>query len=289
MRGKIACSAQKLSLLEPSMIESIVEPSAYQIANHYLAENRVRIVEADEGQISSVVIGNSGVYDQTIRLKDGSLVTKCTCAVNEQPFCRHSIAALLEYHRWTKPKNVQRPAERPVHEGSPARPSPSMAALDIKLSEVMVFVEWLDAVVKALESGQSLPAGPNIKAGEACGWISAIQRLEHRRRSSEERLLALETDLRNRDDQVGQLNQQLQKATQDARDARVTAEHLQRELAGQAGLLARVAELTRDIDRFDSEMKSVSGELVQKASQLDRLGSAWKEISAALQSILKRH
>src|SRR5687768_11928293 len=60
MRGKISCSAQKLSLLEPSMIESIVETSAYKIANHYLTENRVRIVEADEGQISSVIIGNSG-------------------------------------------------------------------------------------------------------------------------------------------------------------------------------------------------------------------------------------
>ncbi len=73
MRGKISCSAQRLSLLEPSMIQSVVEPPAFQIANQYLAENRVRIVEADESQISSVVIGNSGVYDQTVRLKDGSL------------------------------------------------------------------------------------------------------------------------------------------------------------------------------------------------------------------------
>jgi hypothetical protein len=271
------------------MIESIVETSAYQIANHYLTENRVRIVEADEGQISSVVIGNSGVYDQTIRLKDGSLTTKCTCALNEQPFCRHSLAALLEYHRWAKPKNMHRPPDRPVHEGTPARPAPSMAALDIKLSEVTVFIEWLDALVKALEGGHSLPAGPNIKAGEVCGWISAIQRLEHRRRSSEEKLLALEADLRDRENQVHRANQQLHTALQEAKDARATAEHLQRELAGQTELLTRVAELARDIDRFDSEVKNVSGELVQKASQLDRLGSAWKEISATLQGLVKHH
>ena len=152
MRGKISCSAQKLSLLEPSMIESIVDTSAYQIANHYLTENRVRIVEADEGQISSVVIGNSGVYDQTIRLKDGSLATKCTCSLNEQPFCRHSAAALLEYHRWVSPKSVSRTPDRPATAPAP-KPAPSIPTLDIKLSEITAFVEWLQAVVKALEDG----------------------------------------------------------------------------------------------------------------------------------------
>jgi hypothetical protein len=72
MRGKISCSAQKLSLLEPSMIQSVVDPPAFQLANHYVAENRVRIVEASEVQIASVVIGKSGVYEQTIHLKDGA-------------------------------------------------------------------------------------------------------------------------------------------------------------------------------------------------------------------------
>jgi uncharacterized Zn finger protein len=55
-------------------------------------ENRVRIVEADDAQISSAVIGNSGLYEQTIRLKDGHLISKCSCALPEEPMCRHCIA-----------------------------------------------------------------------------------------------------------------------------------------------------------------------------------------------------
>ena len=59
MRGKIACSASKLSVLDPAMIHSVVDAPAYQVASQYRSDNRVRIVEADERQISSVVIGNS--------------------------------------------------------------------------------------------------------------------------------------------------------------------------------------------------------------------------------------
>ena len=72
MKGKIACSAQRLSLLDPAMIKSVVEGSAFHVANQYRTENRVRITDADERQISSVVIGNSGVYQLSILLKDGS-------------------------------------------------------------------------------------------------------------------------------------------------------------------------------------------------------------------------
>ena len=55
------------------MIKSIVEGAAFHVANQYRTENRVRITEADERQITSVVIGNSGVYQLSILLKDGSL------------------------------------------------------------------------------------------------------------------------------------------------------------------------------------------------------------------------
>ena len=57
MRNKIPCSAERLSLLDPPMIQSVVDRGAFQIGSQYLAENRVRIVEADESQISSAVIG----------------------------------------------------------------------------------------------------------------------------------------------------------------------------------------------------------------------------------------
>ena len=96
MKNKIACSAERLGLLDPQMIQSVVESNAFRIGRQYVAENRVRIVEADDSQITSAVIGNSGLYEQTVRLKDGHLISKCSCTLSEDPMCRHSIAVLLE-------------------------------------------------------------------------------------------------------------------------------------------------------------------------------------------------
>jgi hypothetical protein len=286
MRGKISCSAQKLSLLEPSMIQSVVDPPAFQLANHYVAENRVRIVEANEVQIASVVIGKSGVYEQTIHLKDGSLGTRCTCPLNEQPFCRHSVAALLEYHRWCQPKESHRSPARTSVEPPPARrPIPTAPASDIKLSEVTAFVEWLQAAVKAMEGGVALPMSPAMQGGEVSAWIGAIQRLEDRRKLSEEKQAALEADLRDRDSQLGCLSRQLHTAVQEAQDARTNVENLQQALAGHSELLVRMVEWAKDLDHVDSQIKSLSSELVHKASQLERMGSSIKEISSAFSAL----
>jgi hypothetical protein len=51
------------------MIKAVVDRNAYHLGKQYLSENRVRIVEADDAQISSVLIGHSGFYEQTIHLK----------------------------------------------------------------------------------------------------------------------------------------------------------------------------------------------------------------------------
>ena len=55
------------------MIKSVSDGSAFQIGHQYLMENRVRIVGADEAQITSAVIGNSGLYEQTIRSEGRAL------------------------------------------------------------------------------------------------------------------------------------------------------------------------------------------------------------------------
>src|SRR5512140_6520 len=124
MRNKIPCSAERLSLLDPPMIQAVVDRNAFHIGNQYLSENRVRIVEADDAQISSAVIGNSGLYEQTIRLKEGHLISKCSCALPEEPMCRHCIAVLLEYHRWVQPRQSQKAgAAKPAQ--APPRPEPS--------------------------------------------------------------------------------------------------------------------------------------------------------------------
>lgn len=97
MQSKIACTAGKLSLLQPDMIQKIVAEVAYKTGAQYASENRVRLVSSDEARLVSSVTGNYWMHEQDIRLKDGWLVANCSCRVEEQPLCRHGIAALLAY------------------------------------------------------------------------------------------------------------------------------------------------------------------------------------------------
>ena len=142
MRNKIPCSAERLSLLDPPVIQGVVDRNAFHLGSQYLSENRVRIVEADDAQISSAVIGNSGLYEQTIRLKDGHLVSKCSCSLPEEPMCRHCIAVLLEYHRWVQPRAKKPRSAPPAVSETPQATGPGLSTLsDVRLGEVLAFIE----------------------------------------------------------------------------------------------------------------------------------------------------
>lgn len=301
MRNKIPCSADRLGLLDPQMIKAVVEISAYQIGNQYLAENRVRIVEADDAQIASAVIGNSGLYEQTIRLKDGHLVSKCSCTLPEEPICRHCIAVLLEYHRWSQPRQSRKakdtppPREskaasqsEPQNNGNGQTTMGSSPSTDVKLSEVMVFIEWLQPAMKAIEKIQAVPPSPPIAPGEAANWIQTIRNLEDRRRDSEEVRLKLESDLRDREAYVGRISQQLQTAIAESKAAQVTSQELQHEIQTYKAMLAKVAELSGEVSRYDGQMKSMAQEFTNKGNQLDRLADSCKEVAEALKSIGKQ-
>lgn len=287
MRGKIACSAQKLSLLDPEMVQSVVDGQAYQVGLQYRSENRVRITEADERQITSIVIGNSGVYQVTIQLKDGALTTKCSCPLNnEQPLCRHSIAVLLEYHRWSQAK----PAPRPVTKATSTAPPPSApsgSTLDVKLSDVMVVMEWLQASVRALQQDAPLPDAPSV-GGEAVSWIKAMQELDQRRRQSEEKNQLLEADVRARDAHLGRLTEQLQTSMEETKAAQAACDHLRREVAGHVAMQSRYAEIAKTLEGFDGCVKRIGGDVMKHLSELDALANSCKEAAHALQGMTKQ-
>ncbi|MEC4890872.1 MAG: hypothetical protein RI101_12520 [Nitrospira sp.] len=296
-RNKIPCSADRLGLLDPHMIQAVVESSAFQIGKQYLAENRVRIVEADEAQIASAVIGNSGLYEQTIRLKDGHLISKCSCTLPEEPICRHCIAVLLEYHRWSQPRQARKSpaapetkpqaAPQPTAQGQAKTAQASAFSADVKLSEVMLFIEWLQPAMAAIEKGQALPASPPIGAGEIATWMHTIRNLEERRQESEAVQIHLEADLRDREAYVGRLTQQLQTSIAEAKTAQTTTQELQREVETYKGLLAKVAELAGDVSRYDGQLKSMAQEFLSKGSQLDKLAGSYKSVADALKSVTK--
>jgi hypothetical protein len=295
MRNKIPCSAERLSLLDPPMIQAVVDRNAFHIGNQYLSENRVRIVEADDAQISSAVIGNSGLYEQTIRLKEGHLISKCSCALPEEPMCRHCIAVLLEYHRWAQPRNGQQKKAKPSvapqpTQASPSRdstPAPSPASTaDLKLGEVMAFIEWLQPALKALERGQPLPDSPKLGV-DLAPWTQAIRTLEERRRESEEVRINLESDMRDREAYVGRLTQQLQTSMEEIKTTQANSQKLQQELSACKEILVKVSEVASEVGSYGSQLKSVAGEVMSKGSQLDKLSQSFREVSTALKTLAK--
>ena len=299
MRKKIPCSAERLGLLDPQMIKAVVEISAFQIGHQYLSENRVRIVEADDAQVSSAVIGNSGLYEQTIRLKDGLLVSKCSCTLPEEPICRHCIAVLLEYHRWSQPRQTRKAKDTPRDVKPPAQTDaqsngngkPAMGqgpSTDVKLSEVMLFIEWLQPAMKAIEKIQAVPPPPPIAPGEVANWIQTIRNLEDRRRDSEEAQVKLESDMRDREAYVGRLSQQLQASIAEAKSAQAATLALQHEIETYKTMLTKVAELSGEVSRYDGQLTSLAQEFTNKGTQLDRLAGSCKEVAEALKSIAKQ-
>lgn len=293
MRNKIPCSAEQLSLLDPPMIQSVVDRGAFQIGSQYVAENRVRIVEADESQISSAVIGSSGLYEQTIRLKDGHLVSKCSCALPEEPMCRHCIAVLLEYHRWAQPRTSRKPRPAPTAQTAASPPNAngtvsggSSPSVDLKLSEVMAFIEWLQPAMKAGERGQPMPDSSKL-SGDVSAWAHAIRNLDERRREGEEIQLSLESEIRDREAYVGRLTNQLQASMAEIKTAQIAHQEAMQELATYKSTLARVADLATEVGGYDGQLKTIAGDMLSKGAQLDKLASSFREVAATLRTLTK--
>jgi uncharacterized Zn finger protein len=273
------------------MIQGVVDRNAFHLATQYLSENRVRIVEADEAQISSAVIGNSGLYEQTIRLKDGHLVSKCSCSLPEEPMCRHCIAVLLEYHRWVQPKAKKvrpaAPATSMPSDASNERPSSSTdLPADVKLSEVLAFIEWLQPAAKSLEKGHPLPDASPL-TGTFADWIQIIRNLDERRRESEEIHLTLESEQRDREAYVQRMSQQLQASMAEVKSAQSQVQQLQQALATYQDLFVKVSEIASEVGGYDTQIQTVAGELLSKGAQLEKLANSFREVAGALKTIAK--
>lgn len=292
MQKKIPCSAGRLGLLTSQMIQAVSDASAFQIAHQYLTANRIRIVEADDAQITSAVIGNSGLYEQNIRLKDGHLVSKCSCTLPEEPMCRHCIAVLLEYQRWAQPQPTRKPGFAKESVQTPTAGSSlngktsavQSGSADVTLSDVMVFVEWLQPAAKALERQESLPSPPALGPGAVSMWVQTIRNLEDRRRENEEVMTSLEAQLKDREADVRRLTQQLQTSLREGNAAQAITRELQGEVASYKEVLTRVGELTAEVVRHAGQMRAVTGDMLQKGSQLDKLVNSFKDVAEALQS-----
>ncbi len=286
MLNKIPCAADNLNLLEPTMIQSVAEASTLKLGSQYLPEDRVRILEADPASITSVVIGYSGLYKQTIHLKDGTLITQCSCTSTAQPLCRHCVAVLLAYrHRWGKPQPPKASPGKPMTE-APAEARESVTdAAEINLRDLTAFVEWFQVAVSALERGHPLPESPKLGTTEVQGWIGSMQQLEARRREVETKRDVLQMVLNTREVEISQLTQQLQASVQDIKAAQSASQGMQRELTQYRVMLGNLSDLAKELDRYKSQMRTIAGDLEKQGSQLESLLSSVTGASAALQNL----
>lgn len=285
MRGKIACSADRLGLLEADMISSIVEPNAFQLGKQYQTERRVQLTDASETEFTSSVMGNSGLYEQTIRLHNGYLEAKCSCTLHEQPICRHGVAALLEYQRWSKARVAPRArpaASRLELEMAAGKPAPSG---DVKLSELNQFSDWMQRVVQAIQTGQPVPAQPDIEPGLVSTWTRIIRQLDERRRESEVAQTELDTEIRNRETVVARLTQDLEASAKEAKSLQETCRDLLAEVEKQKASLGKSAELSRHVEQFEREVRAIAGLLTEKGRRLEGLSDTCRDVATMLKAL----
>jgi hypothetical protein len=283
VRGKITCSAQRLSQLTSTMVQAVVEPSAFQIAGRYLTERRVQILEADETRITSVVIGKSGIYEQTILLKDGSLGTKCTCTVDETPFCRHAIAVLVEYSRWSRPQETRGSSEPTVTvRTEPPHKVQVSDTWEVKLTDAAQFMEWFERAVRAIERNAPLPSTPNPCSGKVASWIEYVRQLEEARQISENTQSTLKAELHACNSELDRVTRHLQIAHEEVKEAQLAAEHLQREVDSYGEWAARLGYLAKEMDCFERRVKNAANDLCKEASELEALGDVLRDLASTL-------
>jgi hypothetical protein len=290
MQSKIPCTADRLSLLDPQMIQAITDTSAFQIGRKYLTENRVRIAEATDTQVSSAVIGNAGIYEQTIQLTDGHLMATCSCTRQEKPLCHHCIAALLEYHRLAKPQPSRKstpptqskslPQANPSTKGRPSRTQSTVS--DMKLGEIAKFMEWLQLAMNAVKNEQPFPDPPVLEPGEISTWVLAIKSLEERRRESASVLASLESEIRRREAYTETITQQLHTSMAELKSAQTTSQGLEREAATYKEALAQLSQLTNDVARYDDQIRAAAQDIIQNGSHVEKLAGSFKEVVEGL-------
>jgi hypothetical protein len=283
MRNKISCTAQKLSHLEPEMIQSVVGTQVFQFGREYHSANCVQIVEASEDQILSEVNGPFGLYEQTIQLKGGNLLTKCSCTSNEQPFCRHCVAVLLSY-RMQKAGHQNQFAEAPSDNRGVSREQ-HQPSLSVNLHHITIFIEWLQQAVRALDLGEDLPEPPALDLGDMVAWVRTIQSLHARWRISEDKRLGLEAELGKRQGQLDGLMNELEAFPREAKAAQATCEGMQHALTNCRAMLSRLSDMAKERDNLEEQLKTTTNDLLKKGAELNSLAASMREVYTVIQGL----
>ncbi len=79
------------------------------------------------------------------------------------------------------------------------------SVLQINLTDLISFLNWLQQAQKAFENGDALPAAPDIESESAKSWVDLFCKLEGRYRLGEEKQMSLEANLQTQEAEVAQV------------------------------------------------------------------------------------
>jgi hypothetical protein len=295
MFNAISCSALKLSLLRPDMIQAVVDSATFRKGAQYAGEKRVRISAASERKLISRVVSNSGAHEQTIELKNGDLLTDCDCHLDTKPMCAHCVAALLEYHRGAQViegdvatiaarETIRRPEVRPRERAERNLTRPQ----DMKFSELALFIEWLQPALDALAAGKELPSPPGFAGSEVEEWIRTLTLLAADRWESQSLQEVMRVEIGERENEVSILGQQLNSALEQAKAAHAERDALVQEVANYRLALASLTDLAEQMSQGEAQIRKLGAEFAKKTAELEGIATSFKDAAAQVQIAMKQ-
>ncbi len=296
MRNRISCSAQDLGQLDPEMVHSVVGGQVFKIGNQYFSDQRVNIVESNGTQVVAEVNGTYGVYAQTIKLRGGTLSTKCSCPSTEQPFCRHCVAVLLQQFH-AGPSEVTSSKDAPSASSSGTKESKpsveastvsekSAAAVDLNFREATLFIDWIQQSIALLGKKPTLPAVPDSLQGVAREWVGVIDQLNHQFLVSEEDRTDAQRNLKSAEDLVDSLTQELGTVKQESGSAQQACGRLEKRVKELEESLINYTQVSEERDRFVSKVSTMQSELQSKGAELESVSMTLKSMSNAIRNLL---
>ena len=165
--------------------------------------------------------------------------------------------------------------------------SASVPSGDVKLSELTHFTEWMQRVVQAIQTDQPVPDQPALEAGLVSTWTQVIRQMDERRREGEVVQVDLDREIRNRDAMVTRLTQDLDSSVKESKSLQLICKDLRSEVEHQKAVVNKTADLSRQVEQFENEVKAIASLLTEKGARLAGLSDTCRNVASMLKSLGK--
>jgi flagellar motility protein MotE (MotC chaperone) len=170
-----------------------------------------------------------------------------------------------------------------MQEGPAPERTAASSVLGVRLREVTVFLDWLQAAVNALKTGGSLPETPALEPGEALEWTQTLQKLEERAQQGGEICVALRSELSAKEQHLLKLAHDLESANDRVMVLQAACEELKLDVERKRAMVSRLVEIEQERDRLTAQIKDMASDLVKRTGDLDRLATERERISGEKQ------